>query len=155
MTDRSRRELLASTLGLAGVLLAGGGATAASPGAAPLLRVFRSPLCGCCGAWVDHMRAAGFATQVMNLDDLAPVKARLGVPADLESCHTGLIDGYVVEGHVPAADVRRLLQLRPRATGLAVPGMPVGSPGMEQGARRDAYDVVLFAPAGRQVFARH
>ena len=155
MTDRSRRRLLVSTLGLAAVLTAGRGAQAGSPAGAPLLRVYRSPLCGCCGAWVEHMRAAGSATQVTNLDDLAPVKARLGVPADLEACHTGLIDGYVVEGHVPAADVRRLLALRPRATGLAVPGMPVGSPGMEQGARRDAYDVLLFAPAGRQVFARH
>ena len=123
--------------------------------AAQTLEVYKSPYCGCCGAWVDHMREAGFAVSVIEQEDLSPVKARLGVPAALQSCHTAVIEGYVIEGHVPAADVARLLAARPMATGLAVPGMPIGSPGMERGARRDPYDVIRFWPTGRAVFSRH
>ncbi|MFC3227400.1 DUF411 domain-containing protein [Marinibaculum pumilum] len=121
----------------------------------PVLEVYKTPWCGCCGAWVEHMRMAGFASRVTEQEDLQPLKARLGVPPALQSCHTALADGYVVEGHVPAADVARLLRLRPDAFGLAVPGMPIGSPGMETGAPAQRYDVILFSARGEEVFARH
>ena len=120
-----------------------------------VMEVFKSPYCGCCRVWVDHMRKAGFRVKVTNLDDLEPLKTRFGVSGDLQSCHTGIVEKYVIEGHVPAVDVLRLLKERPAATGLAVPGMPVGSPGMEQGGRKDPYQVILFSPAERKVFARH
>ena len=114
-----------------------------------------SPWCGCCAAWGDHMRDAGFSVRVTEMEDLAALKARYGVTAELASCHTALIGGYVVEGHVPAADVARLLKERPEATGLAVPGMPVGSPGMEMGSEQDPYEVVLFGSGTRETFARY
>lgn len=142
-------------------LLLGAAAALAAPlwprsalGAAPSMEVWTSPGCGCCGAWVEHLRAAGVEAAVTEIADLAPLKARLGVPPALRSCHTGVVEGYAVEGHVPAADVLRLLRERPRATGLAVPGMPVGSPGMEAGEAREPFDVLLFAPGGVEVFAR-
>lgn len=117
--------------------------------------VYRSPACGCCTAWVEHMREAGFQVRVEDRTDLAPVKDRMGVPADLSSCHTARVGGYVIEGHVPAADVRRLLEEEPDVKGLAVPGMPVGSPGME-GPNPERYSVVAFdGEGGREVFARH
>ncbi len=119
------------------------------------LELWKTPWCGCCTAWVDHMRAAGFEVRVTELEDLEPVKTRLGVTPELASCHTGLIGGYVIEGHVPAADVARLLKEKPQATGLAVPGMPIGSPGMEMGDRKDAYDVLLFDENGTEVFSHH
>lgn len=122
---------------------------------AGLLQVYKSPYCGCCGAWVEHMTASGFRAEVTHVEDLAPLKERFGVPMALQSCHTALIDGYVVEGHVPAAELHRLLAERPAAAGLAVPGMPLGSPGMEMGEQRDPFDVVLFGPDGSTVFARH
>ena len=120
----------------------------------PKLTVSKDPTCGCCGGWVEHMREAGFNVEVVETATLNQVKARLGVPATLASCHTGEIAGYVLEGHVPAAEVKRLLAEKPSARGLAVPGMPVGSPGME-GGHEDAYEVILFGPTGRRVFARY
>lgn len=118
--------------------------------------VYRSPSCGCCGAWVDHLKAAGFAVKVVEVEDTAPVRKRLGMPVEFGSCHTGLVGGYVVEGHVPANDIKKLLNTRPRAVGLAVPGMPVGSPGMEVGAQRDAYAVLLIDERGRKsVFTKY
>ncbi len=125
---------------------------------APTLAVTKSPDCGCCGAWVDHMRKAGFEVEVQDVTDeaLTELKQRLGLSPEQTSCHTGRIAGYVIEGHVPAADVRRLLAERPVARGLAVPGMPVGSPGMEMGDMRDPYDTLLIGPDGEaSVFARH
>lgn len=117
--------------------------------------VYRSPACGCCTAWVEHMREAGFQVRVEDRTNLAPVKAEMGVPADLSSCHTARVGGYVIEGHVPASDVRRLLAEEPDVKGLAVPGMPVGSPGME-GPNPERYSVVAFGgEGGREVFARH
>ena len=102
------------------------------------------------------MRAAGFAVTVKDVPNVTPTAERLGVPDALRSCHTAEIGGYVIEGHVPAGAVRRLLAEKPPGTGLAVPGMPVGSPGMEvQGASPDTYDVVLFGPSGQQTFARY
>jgi hypothetical protein len=102
---------------------------------------------------VRHLKDAGFAVTVEETTDLQPIKKRLGVPADLAACHTAEVDGYVLEGHVPAAAVRRLLEKRPTAIGLAVPGMPAGSPGMEGGVPQ-RYDVVLFGAAGRRPFMR-
>lgn len=116
----------------------------------PLLEVWKSPSCGCCQDWVAHLQANGFRTQVHETDDRS-VRAKLGMPGAYGGCHTALIDGYAIEGHVPAADIRRLLQERPKAIGLAVPGMPIGSPGMDgpaYGGRRDPYDVLLVAKDG-------
>lgn len=123
--------------------------------ASEAVMVYKTPRCGCCVEWVDHLRASGFAVTVEEVQDLAPIKARLGVPGDLESCHTATVGGYVVEGHVPASDVRRLLSVKPAAKGIAVPGMPIGSPGMEQGNKREPYQVIQFGDQGRTVFATH
>jgi hypothetical protein len=122
----------------------------ASAEAAAIL-VHKDPNCGCCAGWVRHLKDVGFAVRVEETADLQPVRKRLGVPADLAACHTAEVEGYVLEGHVPAAAVRRLLEKRPTAIGLAVPGMPAGSPGMEGGTPQ-RYDVVLFGRTGRQPF---
>jgi len=120
----------------------------------PQATVHRDPSCGCCGAWVEHLRRAGFPVAVVETGDVDAVKRRLGVPADLAACHTAEVGGYVIEGHVPAGAVRRLLAEKPVALGLAVPGMPVGSPGME-GSPPETYEVVLFGTGGRRTFARY
>lgn len=141
----SRRSLLSA----GGLLLAAWGMPAL---AAPVqAMVYKNPWCGCCNGWVDHLERNGFAVTAEDTDDLAPVKALLGVPAHLESCHTAVIEGYTIEGHVPAVAIERLLAARPALTGLAVPGMPMGSPGME-GATSEAYDVIAFGPDGESVF---
>lgn len=130
---------------------AGGAADASTP----LVQVHKSPTCGCCTAWVEHLRDAGFRVEVEDTDDLPAVKREAGVPADLRACHTAVVEGYVVEGHVPAEDVHQLLAERPEVRGLAVPGMPVGSPGME-GPNPQPYDVIAFREDGsREVFASH
>ena len=122
----------------------------------PKMLVVKDPSCGCCDAWASHMRAAGFPVEVIETADMNAVKARLGVPRALASCHTAEVGGYVIEGHVPAGEVKRLLAQKPQARGLAVPGMPVGSPGMEvEGAAPDTYEVVLFDASGRSTFARY
>ena len=120
-----------------------------------VLKVYKSPSCGCCGAWVSHMHSAGFRGIVRDVPDLHPIKKKLGVAPDLWACHTAVIDGYVIEGHVPAREVIRLLNERPKGIGLAVPGMPIGSPGMEQGDRRDPFQVFLFSSTDRLVFAEY
>lgn len=122
--------------------------------AAPAVEVWKSSACGCCGGWVDHMRQAGFAVTVHDTEDMETVKAAKGVPPQLGSCHTATVDGYVVEGHVPAADIRRLLAERPAAKGLAAPGMPQDAPGMDM-ETGEPYEVVLFGPGGAKTFARH
>jgi hypothetical protein len=115
----------------------------------------KDPNCGCCSGWVEHLKAAGFETRVGEMSDLSALKFRLSIPPALRSCHTAEIDGYVIEGHVPASAIKRLLSQCPAATGLAVPGMPVGSPGMEvPGASDEAYNVVLFGPSSQRVYAR-
>jgi hypothetical protein len=139
-----------AAIGIAAAMLLQGVSAEASD-----VTVYKSPSCGCCGAWVTHLRANGFSVAVEDVEDLAAVKQRLGVPAPLQSCHTATVDGYVVEGHVPAVDIRRLLTERPGATGLAVPGMPIGSPGMEQADRREPYVTTLFGPDGQSIYARH
>lgn len=122
------------------------------------LQVFKSPTCGCCSAWVDHMRKAGFDVRVKDVDHdiLQAMKISLNIPSQYTSCHTARIGSYFVEGHVPADDVKRLLQDRPVGLGLAVPGMPVGSPGMEMGDRVDPYEVLLISSSGTaQTFRQH
>lgn len=148
-----RRHLLNAAIGLS---LAGTGAFAQA--ALPPLQVWKDPNCGCCNDWVALMRAEGFQVQVFDGGNTA-MRQRLGLPAKYGSCHTGLVGGYVVEGHVAASEVRRLLAEKPDAIGLAVPGMPVGSPGMDgpvYGERRDAYDVLLVQrDGGSRVFQHH
>jgi hypothetical protein len=122
----------------------------------PLLVVYKSPTCGCCEKWVGHMQGAGFAVEVHNLGDLGAIKDEVGVPFGQGSCHTAKIGDYFVEGHVPADDVKRLLAEKPDARGLTVPGMVVGSPGMEQGDVKVPYDVLLVAKDGStSVYAHH
>lgn len=113
------------------------------------VHVFKGRSCGCCGAWVRHLRAAGFEVRVTDVDNTAAERKRLGMPEEFGSCHTALVDGYVLEGHVPVAEVKRLLASGTKAIGLAVPGMPAGSPGMEAGARRNPYDVLLVDASGQ------
>lgn len=151
----TRRQWIAAALPVAGaglaIALLPTAVLATTPTAtATPLEVWKDPNCGCCQDWVDHMQANGFAVKVHATGNNA-VRARLGLPQKLGSCHTALVGGYVVEGHVPASDVRKLLQQKPKALGLAVPGMPVGSPGMDgavYGDRRDPYDVLLVAHDG-------
>lgn len=147
---RSRRIVVTGLLGV--------GAALALPvrraGAEEVVRMVKSPTCGCCGLWADHLRAEGFACEVQELDDLTPLKDRLGIPEELRSCHTATLAGYVVEGHVPAIALRRLLAERPAIAGLAVPGMPSGAPGMPS-PEPEAYAVVAFARDGqRRTFMR-
>jgi hypothetical protein len=131
-------------------------ATRAEAQAGPAIHVVKTATCGCCNDWITHLRNAGFRVTVANVPDVGPTARRLGVPDDLRSCHTASVGGYAVEGHVPAADIRRLLRERPAAAGIAVPGMPMGSPGMEHGSHRERYNTILFTRAGRRsVFARH
>lgn len=123
-------------------------------GSAPVVTVYKSPTCGCCSAWVDHMKQAGFEVRSVDMDDITEVKQASGVPIRLRTCHTALVDNYVIEGHVPADLVRKMLAEKPSVTGIAVPGMPMGSPGME-GASKDPYEVLLFDKSGKtSVFAK-
>jgi len=142
-----RRRLLIAIAPLA--LLA-----CAETAAAATLAVTKTASCGCCRHWVDHMRKAGFTVTVRDVENVTPTARRLGVPDQLRSCHTAEIGGYAIEGHVPPADIRRLLVKRPKAAGIA--GMVAGSPGMEQGGRSDPYQTILFDRAGKtRVFASH
>lgn len=120
------------------------------------VEVYKSPTCGCCSEWVTHMKKNGFDVVVHDVRNVAPFRRQLGIPDQMESCHSALVGGYAIEGHVPAADVKRLLRERPKAKGIAVPGMVQGSPGMEQGMGKDPYQVLLFDGSGRTtVFERH
>lgn len=141
---------------LAGALMMGGTLVACSAQAASFT-MYRDVSCGCCIAWADHIaQGDAHSVETVNHPDMRAVKAQYGVPDDLQSCHTAIVEGYVIEGHVPTADIERLLAERPAGvTGLAVPGMPVGSPGMEHGNHRQAYQVIAFGPEGRQVWASY
>ncbi|MBI3048561.1 MAG: DUF411 domain-containing protein [Acidobacteria bacterium] len=123
----------------------------------PTVQVYKSPTCGCCANWVKHLQQHGFTTQVTDTDNIAEIKARHNIPAKVHSCHTAVVGGYVIEGHVPAADVQRLLREKPAVVGLAVPGMPIGSPGMEvPNMNPQKYDVIAFDKQGQlKVFASH
>lgn len=145
----ARRAVLGMLAG-AGLGLAGG----ARAQALLAIKVWKDPNCGCCTGWVEHLRANGFAATVSETAAMSDVKARLGVPAELASCHTAEIEGYIIEGHVPAHAIRRLLDEKAAGRGLAVPGMPIGSPGMEGGAP-ELYDVVLFGAKSRKSFGRY
>ena len=152
----NRRHLLSAAL----ATLASGALNAQTPQTdkPPLLQVWKDPNCGCCGDWVKHLQSNGFLVQVIDTGNVAARK-RLGMPDALGSCHTARVGGYVIEGHVPAADILRLLREKPDALGLAVPGMPIGSPGMdgpEYKGRRDPYDVLLVSRGGAtRVFQSH
>lgn len=122
--------------------------------AAETIDVWKDPGCGCCTLWVDHLKAAGFQVRTHEASDMSAARAKNGVPQALGACHTARVGGYAIEGHVPAAEIRRLLKQRPKAAGLAVPGMPLGSPGMEAD-RKQPYDVLLFTADGRTSVYRH
>ncbi len=151
--SRTRREFLltvvAAAAGVGVARVAGAQARTGGMNGAPTpISVYKDPNCGCCANWVKHMRAAGFAVTVHDTADMSTVKASMGVPTALQSCHTARVGTYVIEGHVPADLIQKLLKEKPVALGLAVPGMPVGSPGME-GGTPDKYDVMLFDRAGK------
>lgn len=151
----SRRRFLAGTAGLAVVGAAVRPLLALSSGV--VVTVYKSATCQCCAQWVDHLKLNGFGTETHDLDSVDAIKDRYGVPKPLRSCHTGLAEGYVLEGHVPADDIQRLLEQRPKITGLAVPGMPESAPGMYQpGDERKPYQVLAFQKTGStSVYAKH
>ncbi len=143
---------VALSLAAAGVVWGG---VLSAQAAKPTVVVYKTPTCGCCTKWVEHLQASGFTVVAQNRDDLTPIRAQHGLPRPLTSCHTALVGSYVVEGHVPAADVKRLLAEKPAIKGIAVPGMPIGSPGME-GPNPQRYDTIAFTADGRtSVFASH
>ena len=148
----SRRAWIGVALGGAAVALVGerwwrrSNPKVVTAGTTPIT-VYASPTCGCCTKWMDHLRENGFLVTVESLADVTPIKRQLGVPESLWSCHTGMVHSYVVEGHVPADLIQRVVRERPVIAGLAVPGMPNGSPGME-GPKRDSYDVLAYSADG-------
>jgi hypothetical protein len=132
------------------------GSALASAEAEHSIHVYKSPTCGCCTDWIKHLEDNGFEVDVSEVDNVTPVKIEAGLTPALASCHTAFINDYVIEGHVPADDIKRLLSQAPQARGLSVPGMPAGSPGMEMGDRKDPYQVLLFNANGQtRVFAEH
>ena len=146
---RGRRALLAIATPLA--IFA-----CTTPAAAAVINVIKTASCGCCSKWVDHLRKHGHDVRVTDVDDVTPTARRLGVPDDLRSCHSASVGKYALEGHVPAADIARLLKEKPVAAGLAVPGMMAGSPGMEMAGQHPRYQTILFTRDGkRKVFAQH
>jgi hypothetical protein len=155
-----RQSIQAMATGVGAILFGGAELAACAPGATSAtskkMVVYKSPTCGCCGNWIKHVEAAGYQVEAIDVDDVTPYKKKHGVPLELSSCHTGVIDGYAVEGHVPADLIDKLLKEKPQnAKALAVPGMPLGSPGMEVGGRKDAYDVLLIDKNGKsRVYAK-
>ena len=145
----SRRLLLAAAAGLA--------ATASAVAAPTPLTVYKTAFCGCCRGWITTMSRAGYAPKTVVVEDVSPIGRKHGVPIELTSCHLATIGGYVTVGHVPPADVDRLLREKPRALGLTAPGMPMGSPGMEMpDGAKEPYDTLLLLPGGEtRVFAHH
>jgi hypothetical protein len=143
------RSILSRTI-LAGAL----GLPLLAHAAAPVINVYKSEFCGCCEEWVKHLKANGFTVKTSNVDNPSDYREKAGIPDQLGSCHTGIVAGYALEGHVPASEIKRLLKEKPRAKGLAVPAMPMGSPGME-GPRKDPYDVLLVQANGRTAVYKH
>lgn len=127
----------------------------AAVAATPVVEVYKSAACGCCKEWIKHLEANGFKVNAHDVDNPSDYREKFGIPTNMGSCHTATVQGYALEGHVPAADVKRLLATRPKAKGLAVPGMPMGSPGMEQGPRKDAFDVMLVQDGGKATVYKH
>lgn len=145
-----RQFSAAGVLGFAMIVLVS--CHSAAPGT---ITVYKSPTCGCCVKWIDHLEAGGLTVEAIDVEDVAWIKNENGVPAQLSSCHTALVDGYVIEGHVPVEDVLRLIEERPDVMGLAVPEMPIGSPGME-GPQPEAYEVIAFTKDGStHTYASH
>lgn len=148
----SRRTAI---LALSAFGIAGQNSQAAEPRS---ITVYKTPSCGCCKNWVTHLEQGGFKPTIEEFEDLTPIRARFGIPTHLAACHTGFIQGYVIEGHVPASDIAQLLKTKPRALGLVVPGMPPGSPGMEvPGGNKEPYNTLLLVDrSGKtRVFAKH
>lgn len=164
-TDQSRNQMtknLRNRFGIvvtSGLLLVSVGAAAKRDGGPPPtkpipIKVYKTPTCGCCKGWVQHLRDNGFKVETMDMPDLSMIKQKYGVKQELQACHTAIVNGYVVEGHVPADVILKMLKERPAVAGIAVPGMPSGSPGMEGGARV-AYDVLSFDRAGHTKVYAH
>lgn len=153
----SRRQLIGSGVVIATLLAAGCSAGGEARPSRAAMTVYRDPSCGCCEAWAKQARQAGFEVTVVDDQDMAAVKRRLGVPEELASCHTAQVAGLVFEGHVPLAEVRRIMSGPPAGiVGLAVPGMPRGSPGMEMpDGAKDSFDVIAYGPGRQMVFAKH
>lgn len=140
---------------LSRIVLAGAlGLPLAASAALPAIDVYKSAQCGCCSEWVKHLKANGFTVNAVNVENPSDYRQKAGIPSQLGSCHTGMVGGYGIEGHVPAADIKRLLAEKPKARGLAVPAMPLGSPGME-GPRKDPYDVLLVGTNGSFTVYKH
>ena len=141
----------------AAVLMFAGSVGITAQGRQTVVEVYKSPTCGCCSKWVDHLRSHGFVVRTTDTEAVDQLKTKHGVPRQARSCHTALVGAYVVEGHVPATDIHRLLKERPAVAGIAVPGMPIGSPGMEvPGVKPQAFNVIAFARDGStRVFASH
>ncbi|HET8622704.1 MAG TPA: DUF411 domain-containing protein [Gemmatimonadales bacterium] len=153
-----RRTFLRLGAGAVGLTFLPGSARPDGRGAPlPPMTIYKSETCLCCEKWVDHVKAAGFRTTVYDRDPIDPIKDELGIPRHVRSCHTAQVGGYIVEGHVPAADVKRMLKERPKTMGLSVPGMPVGTPGMDQpGVPAEPYHVVAFQKSGStSVYAKY
>jgi hypothetical protein len=148
------RLIRVSALALTALCVTAPSAPHGAPGVK--IAVYKDPNCGCCKSWIEHLRKHGFDVTSHDTPDMNEPKTTGGVPQKLQSCHTAFVNGYVVEGHVPAADIQRMLTEKPKIAGIAVPGMPIGSPGMEVGNRVDKYDVIAFNRDGStSVFAKH
>ena len=146
----NRRQLSLASLGLGILLALGANVWMAAQAPKPQMTVYKSSTCGCCSKWVEHMQANGFDVKAIDVDDIDKVKRERGVPADAASCHTAIVNGYIVEGHVPADAVMKVLKEKPAIAGIAVPGMPMGSPGMEvPGGQKEAFNIVAFDKAGK------
>ncbi len=152
----TRRSVLLKSAGLAAVGAIGINAARAKAPSTNKVIVYKTPTCGCCTAWVEHIEAAGFEPRIVEMADLSPVRKKYGAPIELVSCHIAVADGYVVEGHVPAEAIKKLLAERPDAVGIFAPGMPLGSPGMESPYGAQPYDVILLRNDGvQEKFARY
>jgi hypothetical protein len=147
----TRRRLLEVAAGGIGARVLGGmrWPADATSAAAPAITVYKSPSCGCCHLWIRHLEGAGFQVTPRDVGDVTPYRRKYGVPAALASCHTAVVDGYSIEGHVPADVIRKLLTEKPPVLGLAAPGMPQGSPGMEQGGPAEHFDIISFTRSGK------
>jgi hypothetical protein len=146
----SRTRLAFASIAAAIVLALGGNVWMAAQAAKFQMTVYKSATCGCCSKWVEHMQANGFDVKAINVDDIDKVKRERGVPTEAASCHTAIVNGYVVEGHVPADAVLKMLKEKPAIAGIAVPGMPMGSPGMDvPGGQKDAFNIVSFDKSGK------
>ncbi|OON62994.1 metal-binding protein [Massilia sp. KIM] len=127
----------------------------AAAAAQPVIEVYKTAYCGCCKEWIKHLEANGFTVKATDVDNPSDYREKFGIPAQYGSCHSGRVNGYALEGHVPAAEIKRMLAEKPKARGLAVPAMPLGSPGMDQGPRKDPYDVLLVKDGGKASVYKH